>query len=105
MFASGTGEKYDGTTTIVNLSDTTARNSTALAVGKYKIMADVACYIKQGDSTVEAATTDRKIAGGQEIPVGNEYIVVDSSDVNYIAGITDAATGKLFITKVKELVD
>jgi len=78
--------------TKVSLSGTTARNSTALTAGHYRITATVDCYIVQGGSTIEADTDEYLLPAGAEI-----HRVVDSASSAYFAAITDGGTGSLFI--------
>lgn len=77
----------------VDISGSSAA-SAALTVGKrYFLRSTVACYIKQGGSTITAAVTDWPLAAFEEYGP----IVVDGAANKYIAAITDGASGKLRI--------
>jgi len=85
---------YTVAPTIVSLSSVTAR-SAQLTAGQYAVISSIDVYFLQGGGSVDATTSSHWIPAGLEIPL---YITGTSDD--YIAGITDGGTGKLFISKI-----
>jgi hypothetical protein len=87
--------KWTGATVSVVIGAASAR-STALTPGTYRVNANVPCWIKQGDVTVDATVTSCYIPTGASVlmdvsePVTNEQ---------YLAGIAGGA-GVLYITRV-----
>lgn len=79
--------QFTGTPVLVDLSGTTAR-SAQLPVGDYYVRALIACYIKQGGSTVTATTSDFLLGAG-DIAVMH---VDDTTLRGYLAGITGGAS-------------
>ena len=60
----------------------------------YRIWSSVDCFVRLGDSTVTAATTDMPLTA----KIDNYWTI----DLNfYIAAIVSAGTGALYITRVK----
>lgn len=86
-------QKFTSTAVNVSVSSTTA-TSTVLGVGRYRIVCDVPCYIKQGGSTVTAATTDHYMPADLV-----DYFCVTAATDGYLAAITDSPSGNLCITK------
>ena len=82
--------------TIVSISGTTAK-SAALTVGDYYVKASTDCFIKQGATSVTAATTNFPLFSGEELVVR----VDNATNNGYIAAITSGATGSLYIQKVE----
>jgi hypothetical protein len=89
----GLCQNFKNAPTVVSVSSTTA-TSTQLAKGRYRVICDVTCYIKQGDSTITAATTDNRLPGDFI-----DYFVVSGNDDDYLAAITSSASGTLQIMK------
>lgn len=75
----------------VSVSNATA-TSGQLAVGTYVVSCTCDVYIKRGGAAVTAAVTDRKLFAGD-----TELLNVTGTDDDYVAAITDAATGTLQI--------
>ena len=80
--------------TCVSLSTTTA-TSAALTQGYYRVVSTIDCFLKQGGSTITAATTDNWVPAGVIM-----NIVSDATKGLYVAGITAAGTGTLYLSKV-----
>ena len=82
----------------ITVGATTARNSTALAVGcTYRVVSTTACWVLQGGSAVEASSTT-----GAFLPADTVIEVRPrSSSEAYIAVIQDAAAGTLNIARVE----
>lgn len=86
-----------GTATVrVSVSSGASARSAALALGgTYILYSDVACFFLVGDSAVASATTT-----GNPIPSGGywpDVIKVDNAGNQYIAAITAAGSGTLYI--------
>lgn len=80
---------------LVSLSVASAR-STPLQIGDtYRVWASVDCFIRFGNATVDAATTDVPLSAGQWEP----YSVADEEV--YLAAIVSSGTGVLYITRLK----
>jgi hypothetical protein len=77
----------------VSVSGTTAANATALATGRHRVVSTIDVYLQQGTSTIEATAADSFLPAGVV-----DYIWVNGTDSDYLAGITDGGTGTLFIT-------
>lgn len=77
----------------VSLSGASAR-STALTEGReHRVIADGACYLRQGGSSVSAATTDTYL------PANTAMVIRVTAGGNaYVAGITSGGTPTLYIT-------
>lgn len=80
---------------------TTARNGTALESGAYLVTASTACFITQGDVTVESTAT----AASAFIPAGGfVYLSVDGAASAYVAAIRSTADGRLFFQKLASAI-
>ena len=90
---SSLAQKFTNAPTRVSVSSTTA-TSALLAAGRYRIVCDVPCFVKQGGSTITAATTDNYLPAD-----AIDYMVVNSATDGYLAGITSAPSGTLYIMK------
>lgn len=91
--------------TTVSLSNTTAK-STALGTGIVRLYSTVDVFIKFGDSTVTAATTDMFLPGGTIEYFNAGTVLSGASTVPktpYIAGILSSGTGTLYITTMQEV--
>ena len=86
-------QKLVNAPTRVSVTSTTAR-SAALSVGRYRVVCDVPVFLRQGGSTVTAATTDNYLPAD-----AIDYLVVTSTTDGYVAGITSAPSGTLYLTK------
>ena len=79
---------------LVSLSIASAR-STALVDGQiYRLWSSVACFIKFGDSAVDATTSDFPISAEVD-----KFFACDSG--TYVAAIVSSGTGVLYITRLK----
>ena len=83
--------KLGSTVPAVSLSGSTNRSG-ALSSGVVRLQPTVDCYVKFGNSTVTAATTDHFLFGGGCY----DFHYSDS----YIAAITSGATGTLNISEL-----
>ena len=86
-------QDFAGTVVTLSLSTTTARTA-ALNVGRYRIVADIDCYIAQGADDAITATTSSSFLPGGVI----DYLVVGNNTNDSVAGITAAGSGTLFLT-------
>ena len=77
----------------VSLSDATARNTTNLIYRVIRVYSTANCFIKLGDSTVEAAVTDHFLPTG-----AIEYFA--RKEHTRIAGILASGTGTLYISEM-----
>jgi hypothetical protein len=76
---------------------TTARNATALEAGEYLVTTSTACFIAQGDDTVEASAT----AASAFLPAGGSlFIAVDDETSAHVAAIRSTADGRIFFQKL-----
>lgn len=83
----------------VALTTTTARNASALTPGvTYKVLCDVDCYIKQGNSAVNAV-----VATSNFLPSRSwiHMAVVTAGVDDYVAGIVASGTGTLYIVDTR----
>lgn len=83
-------------TVTVSISTVTAVSG-ALVPGKYRVWSSVDCFVRQGASTVTATT-----AAGTPLAAGRaEYweIFDAASNAGYMASITAAGTGTLYLTR------
>lgn len=83
----------------VSLSTSTAKNTTPLPNGRYRLISDSNCFVKQGGSSVTAATDGTSAY----LPANyiDEFWVAASSDGydGYMAGILVSGTGSLYMTR------
>jgi len=77
----------------VSLSDATARTATNFTYRVIRIYSTANCFIKLGDSTVEAAVTDHFLPTG-----AIEYFA--RKEHTRIAGILASGTGTLYISEM-----
>ena len=89
-------QQFLSNSTRVAISGTSA-TSAALAVGRHRVVADTACYIAQGPSTVTAIAANSPYLPGNVI----DYIFVSAPATDgYLAVITNSGTaGTLDINK------
>jgi hypothetical protein len=83
--------------TEVSVSSSSATSS-QLSAGWYAISCTCDVYVKQGDSGVSAATTDRLLPAWQ-----TKIMYVGGGSDDYAAGITDSDTGTLQIQPLREV--
>ena len=86
-------QKFVNAPTRVSVTSTTA-TSAILSRGRYRVVCDVPVYLKQGGSTITAATTDNYLP-----PDAIDYMVVTSTADGYVAAITTGPTGTLQLMK------
>jgi len=77
----------------VSLSDVTARNATDFTYRMIRVYSTQNCFIKLGDSTVEATVTDHYLPTG-----AIEYFA--RKEHTRIAGILPSGTGTLYISEM-----
>ncbi len=77
----------------VSLSNATARNSSDFVYRVIRVYSTIDCFIKLGDSTVEAAVTDHFLPTG-----AIEYFA--RKEHTRIAGILASGTGTLYISEM-----
>ncbi len=75
----------------ISISGTTAR-SAALTTGLIRIYSTVDCFIKFGDSTVTATTSDHFIAGGAIYDLNHK--------TTNFAAITSGGTGTIYASEL-----
>lgn len=76
----------------VELSSPPLRSVQLPVGGRFLLMADDDCYIRQGNRTVSATVGDRFLAGGDEIE-----IVVESTRDAYVSALSTAITSGLYL--------
>jgi hypothetical protein len=82
-----------GTTTTVNLSVSPALG-TLTPLRWYRIWSSVDCFIKQGDATVSATTSDTPVTAKQD----SIFCTLDAK--HCISGIVASGSGVLYLTEV-----
>jgi len=76
----------------VSLSTVTARSNTLNStLGAIRVWSSVNCFIRFGDSTVDATTSDHPLTA--EVPE-----VFETTGSTHVAGIVSSGTGTLFIS-------
>ena len=80
---------------IIAISTTTVSNTTVLASGKYSIKTNVDCFIRCGASGIVATTSCFPLLQGEE-----ELVRITRSN-GFVAGITAAGTGSLYLMLVE----
>lgn len=84
-----------GATVMVTLSAASARNAADLPIDShFRLIADVDCWIKMGDSTVAATTSD------MYLPAKTPFFAFSKLNIQRIAAIAGGA-GKLYITAME----
>ena len=78
----------------VSITTSTARNSSDFAYRVIRVITTVNCFIKLGDSTVEAAVTDHYLPAG-----AIEYFA--RKENTRIAGITSSGSGTIYISEMR----
>jgi hypothetical protein len=78
---------------IISLSVVSARTSAALHNETVRLWASVDCFVKFGDETVEAITTDHPLTARTP----EDF---DMSQMTHVAGIVSSGTGVLFVSKL-----
>ena len=77
----------------ISVSTSTARNSSDFTYRVIRVITTVNCFIKLGDSTVEAAVTDHYLPAG-----AIEYFA--RKENTRIAGITASGSGTIYISEM-----
>jgi len=77
----------------ITIAGSTDLNGSDLARGLYMLVADTACYFRQGSSSVEATSSDHYLPAGQ---VRYFWVETDTTD-GRIAVIQKSAGGTMFI--------
>lgn len=81
----------------VAISGTTAKPAAALALGVYRVQANVACFFRVGAfSSIVATTSCHPLEAGQEVL----FQVTATGSDDGIAAITGGVSGTLYISKV-----
>lgn len=91
---SALGQSFTNTPTTISISGTSARNSSVLTTGRYRVVSDIDCYVKQGSSTITSTTSMSFLPAGLV-----DYFCVSSASNGYLAVITDGGSGTIYITK------
>jgi hypothetical protein len=87
-----TRRKFTTSPTNVDITSATA-TSAELTVGQWQLASTIDTWILQGTSAVTADTSDHFIPAGEIVP----FYVSGTSDT-YMAGITDAGTGAMYLS-------
>ncbi len=88
--------KANGASGCIAITGTTARTG-ALPIGTYLVILDVAAYVVQGASAVNAVKPTTPPTSSRLRAAGAEFEIDVSGDSDaYLAAITEGATGKLF---------
>ena len=77
----------------ISISAITARNATAFTYRVIRVIASAACYIKLGDSTIEATTDDHYLPAG-----AIEYFA--RKEHTHLAGLSTTGSGTIYISEM-----
>jgi len=91
----GSGEAVQGalfpeSTTKINFTDSSARNSTPFGADIVRLISDQDCHVKFGGPSVAASTSDMLLKANQP-----EYFTLTDQ---YIAAIRSSVSGYLYVT-------
>ena len=83
----------------LTLSGSSSHITGSLPIGVYQFISDGAFNIRQGGSTVTAATSDWLVDAGEELVI----VVSNGTTDSYVAGITPSGATASLYYKVKEI--